>query len=85
MLINLVADRFRGLKSKGTPLSQSAIENPKSKIRTVFPETGAMRREEKIAASVPGQHATADVCLKLADGEYTVLSPRDRHALLVNA
>ena len=29
-------------------------------------------------------HATADVCLKLADGEYTVLSPSDRHALLVN-
>ena len=39
----------------------------------------------QIAASVAGQQATADVCLKLADGEYTVLSPRDRHALLVNA
>ncbi len=39
----------------------------------------------QIAASIAGQHATADVCLKLADGEYTVLSPRDRHALLVNA
>jgi len=39
----------------------------------------------QIAASVAGQHATADVCLKLGDGEYTVLSPRDRHALLVNA
>jgi len=39
----------------------------------------------QIAASVAGQQATADVCLKLADGEYTILSPRDRHALLVNA
>ena len=39
----------------------------------------------QIAASVAGQHATADVCLKLTDGEYTILSPRDRHALLVNA
>jgi argininosuccinate synthase len=39
----------------------------------------------QIAASVAGQQATADVCLKLADGEYTVLSPSDRHALLVNA
>jgi argininosuccinate synthase len=39
----------------------------------------------QIAASVAGQQATADVCLKLADGEYTVLSPRDRQALLVNA
>ena len=39
----------------------------------------------QIAASVAGQKATADVCLKLADGAYTVLSPSDRHALLVNA
>lgn len=39
----------------------------------------------QIAASVAGQQATADVCLKLADGEYTILSPRDRQALLVNA
>jgi len=39
----------------------------------------------QIAASVAGHKATADVCLKLADGEYTVLSPSDRHALLVHA
>ena len=39
----------------------------------------------QVAASVAGQKATADVCLKLADGAYTVLSPSDRHALLVNA
>jgi argininosuccinate synthase len=39
----------------------------------------------QVAAAVAGQNATADVCLKLADGEYTVLSPSDRHALLVNA
>ena len=39
----------------------------------------------QVAASVAGQKAAADVCLKLADGEYTVLSPSDRHALLVNA
>jgi argininosuccinate synthase len=37
------------------------------------------------AASAAGGSAAADVCLKLADGEYTVLSPTDRHALLVNA
>lgn len=39
----------------------------------------------QVAASVAGQKATADVCLKLDDGEYTVLSPSDRHALLVHA
>jgi argininosuccinate synthase len=39
----------------------------------------------QVAAAVAGQNATADVCLKLANGEYTVLSPSDRHALLVNA
>ena len=39
----------------------------------------------QVAASVAGQKAAADVCLKLADGAYTVLSPSDRHALLVNA
>ncbi|HEY9463673.1 MAG TPA: argininosuccinate synthase domain-containing protein [Vicinamibacterales bacterium] len=39
----------------------------------------------QVAASVAGQEAAADVCLKLADGAYTVLSPSDRHALLVNA
>jgi argininosuccinate synthase len=39
----------------------------------------------QVAASVAGQKGTADVCLKLADGEYTILSPSDRHALLVNA
>lgn len=37
------------------------------------------------AASAAGGAASADVCLRLADGEYTVLSPDDRHALLVNA
>jgi argininosuccinate synthase len=39
----------------------------------------------QVAASVAGRKAAADVCLKLADGEYTVLSPSDRHTLLVNA
>lgn len=38
-----------------------------------------------VAASAAAHHATADVCLKLADGAYTILSPSDRHALLVNA
>jgi len=37
------------------------------------------------AASAAGGAASADVCLRLADGEYTVLSPDDRHARLVNA
>jgi argininosuccinate synthase len=37
------------------------------------------------AASAAGGAASADVCLRLADGEYTVLSADDRHALLVNA
>jgi|RhiMethySRZTD1v2_1073278.scaffolds.fasta_scaffold16726_6 argininosuccinate synthase len=37
------------------------------------------------AAAAAASLASADVCLKLADGEYTVLSPSDRHALLVNA
>lgn len=39
----------------------------------------------QVAASVAQHHATADVCLKLANGEYTVLSASDRHALLVHA
>lgn len=39
----------------------------------------------QIAASVAGHKAAADVCLKLNDGEYTVLSPVDRDALLVHA
>jgi len=37
------------------------------------------------AASVAARSATADVCVKLEDGRYTVLSASDRHALLVNA
>jgi argininosuccinate synthase len=37
------------------------------------------------AASAAGRSASADVCLKLAGREYTVLSPDDRHALVVNA
>ena len=37
------------------------------------------------AASAAARSSSADVCLKLDDGRYTVLSPRDRHALLVNA
>lgn len=39
----------------------------------------------QVAASVAGRQATADVCLKLGDGKYTILSPGDRHAMLVNA
>jgi argininosuccinate synthase len=39
----------------------------------------------RAAALAAAGSASADVCLKLADGEYTVLSPSDRHALLVNA
>jgi argininosuccinate synthase len=37
------------------------------------------------AASTAGRSASADVCLKLAAGVYTVLSPGDRHAVVVNA
>ena len=37
------------------------------------------------AAAAAGPSAASNVCLKLADGEYTVLKPRDRHALLVHA
>jgi argininosuccinate synthase len=37
------------------------------------------------AASAAARSASADVCLKLADGEYTVLSPDERQTLLVNA
>jgi argininosuccinate synthase len=39
----------------------------------------------QIAASVAGDRAATDVCLKLENGEYTVLSPSDREAVLVNA
>jgi argininosuccinate synthase len=34
------------------------------------------------AASAAGRSASADICLKLTDGEYTVLSPGDRYALV---
>ena len=37
------------------------------------------------AASALGHSATADVCVKLTDGAYTVLSATDRDALLVHA
>ena len=31
-----------------------------------------------------GDAVTGDVCVKLADGEYTILSAGDRHSLQVN-
>jgi argininosuccinate synthase len=37
------------------------------------------------AATAAARSSTGDVCLKLTDGEYTVLSPGDRHAPLVSA
>jgi argininosuccinate synthase len=36
------------------------------------------------AASASGGPMTADVCLKLADGRFTVVTESDRHSLLVN-
>ena len=36
------------------------------------------------AASAAGGPVTGDVCLKLLNGQYTVLTPHDRHSLLVN-
>jgi argininosuccinate synthase len=36
------------------------------------------------AASASGDSATGDVCVKLSDGHYTVLSASDRNSLLVN-
>jgi argininosuccinate synthase len=38
----------------------------------------------RAAAAEAGDSADADVCLRLADGEYSVLSPEDRHSVLVN-
>jgi argininosuccinate synthase len=38
----------------------------------------------RAAAAQAGDSANADVCLRLADGEYSVLSPADRHSVLVN-
>jgi argininosuccinate synthase len=38
----------------------------------------------KAAASAIRGPRTADVCLKLADGQYTLATESDRHALLVN-
>ena len=37
------------------------------------------------AVAAAGRSASADVCLTLADGAYTVLNPGNRHTLLVNA
>jgi argininosuccinate synthase len=36
------------------------------------------------AAAEAGDAMSTDVCLRLADGQYQVLSPADRHSLLVN-
>ena len=36
------------------------------------------------AAAEAGDAISADVCLRLANGQYRVLSPADRHSLLVN-
>jgi argininosuccinate synthase len=38
----------------------------------------------RAAATVIGESQNADVCLRLADGEYTVVSPADRQSVLVN-
>jgi len=38
----------------------------------------------RVAAAEAGGSGNADVCLRLADGEYTVLAAADRHSLLVN-
>jgi argininosuccinate synthase len=38
----------------------------------------------RAAASGLDQSGTGDVCLRLADGQYSVLSEADRHSLLVN-
>lgn len=38
----------------------------------------------RAAAAEVGESGSADVCLRLADGQYIVLNPADRHALLVN-
>jgi argininosuccinate synthase len=37
------------------------------------------------AALAAARSASADVCLRLAEGQYTVLNPGDRHPILVNA
>lgn len=37
------------------------------------------------AAAEAGESAIADVCLRLADGDYTVASPGNRHSVLVNS
>ena len=52
--------------------------------RQTLYDTPAMTVLHAAAAAARGA-SSADVCLRLADGEYTVLSPGDRHALLVNA
>jgi hypothetical protein len=36
------------------------------------------------AARAAGGPATADICLRLDDGRFTVLAPDDRQAALVN-
>jgi argininosuccinate synthase len=38
----------------------------------------------RAAAETAGATLTADVCLRLADGQYTILGPHDRQSLLVN-
>jgi argininosuccinate synthase len=38
----------------------------------------------RAAAAEAGEAISADVCLRLADGQYRVLSAADRHSLLVN-
>jgi argininosuccinate synthase len=59
------------------------------RTRESSPESGILRDVPAAtvlhaAATAAERSASADIRLRLADGQYTVLGPGDRHALLVN-
>lgn len=62
-------------------IGQTRISEPGHQVLYDAPAAAILHA----AAAAAGRSASADVCLKLGDGDYTVLNPGDRHALLVNA
>jgi argininosuccinate synthase len=62
-------------------IGQTIASAPGGRVLSDAPAATVLRA----AAVAAGRSATADVCLRLANGEFTVLKPGDRHTLLVNA
>jgi argininosuccinate synthase len=58
------------------------VGSPRGSRRVIYDAPAAVVLHA--AAAAAGGPVTGDVCLRLLDGLYTVLTPHDRHSLLVN-